>query len=161
MAADKPRRCKDCASEGLTTKRAAPHPGPRCSSHHRAVLQSRRMSAREQRLIDTYDVDLDEYEAIKEAQGGKCAICQRATGAYKALAVDHDHRTGYDRGLLCSTCNKMLGHARDEIAFFERAIDYLENPPAFAVIGKRIAPIEVPNLNRNGQKPATGRKRKT
>ncbi|AVP42547.1 endonuclease VII [Mycobacterium phage Lopton] len=155
-AAKRVPTCKDCIAEGITTIRKPaltragnPVPGKRCVTHHRTRRKAARETAREQRLIDTYDVDLDEYEAIKEAQGGKCAICQRATGAYKALAVDHDHRTGYDRGLLCSTCNKMLGHARDEIAFFERAIDYLENPPAFAVIGKRIAPIEAPNLNRN------------
>lgn len=95
---------------------------------------------------------LDEYEEIKAYQGGRCAICQRATGAYKALAVDHDHATGYDRGLLCSTCNKTLGHARDDVAFFERAIQYLKNPPAFAVIGRRIAPIELPNLTQNERK---------
>jgi hypothetical protein len=43
----------------------------------------------------------------------------------------------------------VLGHARDAIEFFERAIEYLKNPPAVRVIGERIAPIELPNLTLN------------
>jgi hypothetical protein len=76
-------------------------------------------------------------------QGGKCAICQRATGAARRLAVDHDHKQalldGHDedqgcpncvRGLLCKTCNRnVLGHLRDDPAAFQRAIDYLKNWP--------------------------------
>jgi len=80
-----------------------------------------------------YGLASGEYDQIKAAQGGKCFICQRATGAARALAVDHDHATGFVRGLLCGVCNKMLGHSRDDIEFFERAIDYLNNPPAQAM----------------------------
>ncbi|AXH67670.1 endonuclease VII [Mycobacterium phage Arlo] len=167
-AAKRVPTCKDCIAEGITTIRKPaltragnPVPGKRCVTHHRARRRAARETAREQRLIDTYDIDLDEYDKIKAHQGGKCAICRIATGARRALAVDHDHATGYIRGCLCKPCNVMLGRARDSTEFFERAIEYLKSPPAFAVIGKRIAPIEVPNLNRNGQKPTTGRKRKT
>lgn len=154
MTRAKPRRCVDCAKAGRPLTRPAPHPGPRCATDWRAKKSERRTTAQEKRLIDTYAIDLDEYEAIKAYQDGKCAICQRATGASKALAVDHDHATGYNRGLLCGTCNKTLGHARDQIEFFERAIEYLKNPPAFAVIGRRIAPIELPNLTHNAKEKA-------
>lgn len=149
MARAKPRRCVDCAKAGRPLTRPAPHPGPRCATDWRAKKSERRTTAQEKRLLDTYALDLDEYEAIKAHQGGKCAICQRATGAKRALAVDHDHATGYNRGLLCKPCNVMLGRARDDTEFFRRAIEYLTNPPAFAVIGKRIAPIELPNLTHN------------
>ncbi len=94
--------------------------------------------------MTNFGITSEEYFAILEAQGGVCALCNRATGASKRLAVDHDHRTGLIRGLLCSTDNaKVLGHARDEIEFFERCIDYLTNPPAFRVIGERIAAMEI------------------
>jgi len=55
--------------------------------------------------------------------------------------VDHDHDTGYIRGLLCSSCNKgVIGHLRDSVETLQRAITYLEDPPAQQVIGKRVAP---------------------
>ncbi|WP_424923390.1 endonuclease VII domain-containing protein [Actinocrispum wychmicini] len=64
-------------------------------------------------------------------QGGRCAICQRATGRGKRLAVDHNHATGEVRGLLCKPCNRdVLGHLRDDVSAFERAIVYLTDPPA-------------------------------
>lgn len=77
-----------------------------------------------------------EYEKLKSYQGGKCAICQRATGRTKRLAVDHDHKTRQVRGLLCSTCNHMLGHGRDNASMFLRAIEYLNDPPAESALGR-------------------------
>lgn len=89
-----------------------------------------------------YGITADEYWEIHSLQGGVCALCQRATGKVRKLAVDHDHKSGAIRGCLCKTCNaKILGHARDEIEFFERCIEYLKNPPALQVVGVRVAPI--------------------
>ncbi len=90
-----------------------------------------------------YGLSADEYRAIVKHQGGRCPLCQRATGAgRKRLSVDHDHDSGIVRGIICATDNRLLGHARDQIEFFERCIEYLKNPPAVDVIGERIAPIE-------------------
>lgn len=120
------KRCKDCAPD---SKRPAPHPGPRCVTHHRAVKKARKATAHEKRVQDTYGLAPGEYELLYQLQGGRCAICQRATGATRRLSVDHDHKTGRVRGLLCRPCNTMLGHARDVIDFFVRAIQYLSSPP--------------------------------
>ncbi|WP_029090086.1 endonuclease VII domain-containing protein [Brevibacterium album] len=136
------KRCKDCAAEGITTARPAPHPGPRCASHHRQVRAERKDRAWEQRLIATYGITAEEYWAIYEAQGGRCYICRRATGKVRKLAVDHDHQSGLVRGLLDKSCNRnILGHSRDDIEFFERCIAYLQDPPARAIIGERVAPV--------------------
>ena len=84
----------------------------------------------EQRLRYAYGIDGVEYYRIFEYQGGVCFICQRKPHK-KRLAVDHNHKTGEVRGLLCKTCNRdIIGTAKDEVAFLERAIDYLKNPPA-------------------------------
>lgn len=137
----KRRQCKDCLAEGVTTKRKAPHPGPRCATHHRRFRQSKRAYSHSRHIGETYGITAEEYAAIYAAQGGVCYICRRATGARRRLAVDHDHGTGYVRGLLCKTCNyKVLGHLRDDTEAFQRAIDYINNPPAFGVIGKRKVP---------------------
>jgi hypothetical protein len=82
-----------------------------------------------------YGITSEQYKALYEAQGGVCYICQRATGKRKRLAVDHDHKTGYVRGLLCSPCNNILAHLRDDLLAAYRVVEYLEKPPAWAEIG--------------------------
>lgn len=157
----KKRECKDCLEEGITTGRPAPHPGPRCSSHHREVTQQRRDAAWAKRLIATYGITAEEYWAIYEAQGGKCYICRRATGKVRKLAVDHSHETGEVRGLLDKMCNRnILGHSRDEIEFFERAAEYLRNPPARAVVGERIAPIHGTDAEKSKPRKRRTRRKK-
>lgn len=85
----------------------------------------------------TYGITADEYQSLYEFQGGRCAICRIASGKARRLAVDHDHSLeGREsvRGLLCGPCNfDLLGrHDKDSL---ERAIDYLDNPPARKFFG--------------------------
>lgn len=137
----KRKQCIDCVDEGVTTQRKASFPGPRCATHHRAKRTKRKTNTQEQRWIQTYGITAEEYWGIYRYQLKTCAICQRATGVKKRLSVDHCHETGVVRGLLCTTCNsRVLGHLRDDVAALERAIDYLESPPAVRVIGRRITP---------------------
>jgi len=127
--------CKDCEPG---TKRPTPHPGPRCATHHRAVVKARREAARDKRIEQTYSLSPAEYEALLAIQGGVCAICRRATGKVRRLAVDHDHSCCDGptscgrcvRGLLCKPCNRMLGHLRDDPEAARRAAEYLTYPPA-------------------------------
>jgi len=83
-----------------------------------------------------YGLTAEQYWALYEAQGGSCYICQRATGKARKLAVDHDHRSGFVRGLLCKPCNSILAHLRDDKDAAHRVFVYLYSPPAFRVIGK-------------------------
>ncbi len=127
-------RCKDCIAEGVTTVRPTPHPGPRCTTHHRAEKRSRTKGSHDKYVQKTYGLEPGQYAELYAAQGGKCAICQRATGATRRLAVDHCHATGEVRGLLCKFDNRLLGIARDDPAFFLRAAAYLVAPPAREVL---------------------------
>lgn len=146
------RKCVDCAAEGIDTKRKAPHAGPRCATHHRARRTVRRSDNAETRWKNVYGISADEYWAIYNHQLGRCFICERATGARKRLSVDHCHATGIVRGLLCSTCNsRVLGHLRDDLAAFQRAIDYLSQPPATLIIGDRVVPNFDPERRKDGR----------
>lgn len=95
-------------------------------------------------IWNKYGITASEYAEIKAYQGGKCYICQRASGKTRRLAVDHCHKTGRIRGVLCKGCNRMLGHGRDDPMFFVRASLYLSDPPAFDVIGERVVPDVAP-----------------
>ncbi len=77
-------------------------------------------------------IGLEDFNVMLAAQGGVCAICEKQesashpiTGAPRSLAVDHCHSTGKIRGLLCSRCNSILGHALDDVEILRRAIAYL------------------------------------
>lgn len=141
--------CVDCIAEGQTRRRAVkltragkPAPGQRCSTHHRARRSQTKDAAWERRLMSVYSITAEEYWAIYEYQGGCCYLCRRANGTgRRRLCVDHCHLSGRVRGLLCSHCNRdVVGHFRDEWEAFCRGAIYLLAPPAFDVIGERVAP---------------------
>lgn len=71
----------------------------------------------------------EEYYQMKEAQGGKCAICPSETPWARSNTwhVDHCHETGKVRGLLCANCNRGLGYFRDNTDLLREAIAYLDN----------------------------------
>lgn len=126
------RGCKDCGS----TSRALKAPGPRCATCHRARKKALSEAAWARGIRERYGLTPEQYWALYEAQGGVCYICQRATGKARRLAVDHDHQTGYVRGLLCKPCNSILAHIRDDVWTGYRIVSYLADPPAFREIGK-------------------------
>lgn len=69
-----------------------------------------------------------EYQQRLTAQNGVCGICREIP--FKPFHVDHDHKTGEIRGLLCSPCNTGLGFFRDDVGRLLRAIEYLSNHKA-------------------------------
>jgi hypothetical protein len=88
-----------------------------------------------------YGMSGETYNMMLAAQGGVCAIC-KGTETYiakgynepKALSVDHNHETGAIRGLLCSNCNYMIGHCRENPDILLDGAKYLRlhngTPPA-------------------------------
>ncbi|MFT9654943.1 endonuclease VII domain-containing protein [Mycobacteroides abscessus] len=135
------RWCQDC--EKYRATRFFPTTSARCKPCHKSHTE-------DQRAQRVYSLAPGAYLKLYNHQGGKCAICQRATGATRSLSVDHDHSCcpGKEscgecvRGLLCGGCNyKILGHLRDDVEALERAIEYLRNPPALAALSGRALDI--------------------
>lgn len=77
-----------------------------------------------------YGIDMLEWRDILDAQGGVCAICKcpsrgGTSKRSRGLHVDHNHKTGKVRGLLCHFCNIGLGHFNEDPVLMQSAIDYL------------------------------------
>ena len=93
----------------------------------RAQDSRRRKCPEKQRAIQLrlrYGLTIGQYEERLEAQKGKCAICEGPRGT-RRFHVDHDHRTGKIRGLLCGMCNHALGQAKEDPAILERMAQYV------------------------------------
>ena len=76
------------------------------------------------RLKSMFNMTLEEYNDILESQNGRCKICLKEP-VNISLCVDHCHKTGKVRGLLCSNCNTGLGLFKDSTSNLQSAILYL------------------------------------
>ena len=89
------------------------------------------LSHRKKFFKHKYNISLQQYDEMVEKQENKCLICsknpdQTSRTINKILHVDHCHKTGKVRGLLCFSCNTALGFLNDDTALFEKCIDYLK-----------------------------------
>jgi len=83
-------------------------------------------------LKKLYGITLDEFYAMLKSQGNKCAICGDTKekineGKRFNFQVDHCHKTGRIRGILCFMCNNALGKWRDSVEILTSAIAYINN----------------------------------
>lgn len=148
------RGIRTCTKCGLTKEIAAfrKNPTPKDpQGRHSQCLECGRKGAKEYRVgrerevwarnLLRFNITPEQYEAMLEAQGGACALCGRlAESRRRRLAVDHDHRccprdytvtSVYPRscgkcvrGLLCDSCNQMLG--KFESLGLDRIKEYLD-----------------------------------
>lgn len=82
---------------------------------------------RDTNLRRKYGLSLDEYEKMLENQNSCCIICKKTLNDNgKNLAVDHDHKTGKIRGLLCNNCNVAVGFLQDNPEMGNKIADYLK-----------------------------------
>ena len=87
-------------------------------------------SKRASDLKAKFGISVEEYSEILNNQEGVCAICKSdkpdVNGYRNNFPVDHCHKTGKIRGLLCDRCNRGLGFLRDDTEILKSAILYLE-----------------------------------
>ena len=77
--------------------------------------------------IKKYGIDERAFYLLLEKQGGRCAICGTCDpgGPFGVFCVDHCHKTGAIRGILCSRCNVAIAALGDSLEGLQRAVDYL------------------------------------
>lgn len=111
-------------------------------------MTTKAQKAKDLRLRREFHITLNHFNYVKEFQQGGCAICGKKVtkkGIPIRLAVDHDHKTGEVRGLLCLTCNKGLALFFDDAKLLYNAYRYLTITPFEHVFGHKFytAPGEV------------------
>lgn len=99
----------------------------RCRDYHEAYVKRTHQGQiqRDNHRKRTFGITKDEYAKLLESQDHKCGICRRPKAETLAFAVDHNHETGANRGLLCRACNMGLGQFGDSIERLEAALAYL------------------------------------
>ena len=86
-----------------------------------------------------YGLSKEQYETLYQKQKGCCGICgcpaeedrrPLKQGQTHGLCVDHNHKTGVIRGLLCDVCNRGLGFFKEDTKLLEKAVLYLSTEGA-------------------------------
>jgi|ERR1700722_4220582 len=89
----------------------------------------RHPESRQNRDLRAYGMTLEDYRRMVAAQGGLCAICRKKQLGDKRTKhshVDHCHKTGKVRGILCGNCNIGIGKFNDNPELLDRAAAYLD-----------------------------------
>jgi hypothetical protein len=123
--------CKTC-NVSLENKKKCRGECLRCyqkeNKKARANTPVAKAKRRRNKIFAKYKITMAEYEAMNRKQSGKCAICfdLPENQPYGVLCIDHCHKTGKVRGLLCKECNTGLGRFEDKLQILSNAIDYLK-----------------------------------
>lgn len=88
-------------------------------------LEKTKQMSREGHIRRKFGLTVEEYESMLNSQNKVCAICKQDCNTGNRLAVDHNHKTGKIRGLLCKNCNTSIGLLKENINVLENAIIYL------------------------------------
>ena len=92
---------------------------------NRRYYKKHNISIKEQKLKLMYNIDREQLKQMFIAQEGKCAICDFQFTTRKSIHIDHNHKIGKVRQLLCPNCNTGLGKFKEEISLLLKAINYL------------------------------------
>ena len=74
----------------------------------------------------TYNLEIKDYFLMLDNQKNKCAICgNELISDKRETHIDHNHKTGKVRGILCSQCNRGIGTFDDDATLLQKAVNYL------------------------------------
>jgi hypothetical protein len=117
------RRCHKC---NTPVPEAARKPGIAVCDDCRMDPRKSRTAHEQRRRLRKYGLTQDEYDQLLVDQGDRCAGCQTADPGVKGWCIDHCHKSGKVRALMCNRCNTMLGLANEDPAILRALADFLE-----------------------------------
>lgn len=85
------------------------------------VTEQEGVTRKQMSMLDKYKLSPLDHKTLELRAGGCCEIC----GRERALHIDHDHKTGDVRGLLCVSCNTAIGKLGDNVEGVMKAVRYL------------------------------------
>jgi hypothetical protein len=98
--------CRECSKRMQEIRHALPETKEKQHKYYKR----NREKAIDRKLQANFGITYNQYKQMLDAQGGGCMICEKTPKENgKMLAVDHNHTTGENRGLLCSSCNICIG----------------------------------------------------
>lgn len=105
------------------------------SKERRRLHQKRKYKAltwrqKLERRLKSYGMTLDDFDRMWDQQGGNCASCFVCLEHDDPFHIDHDHKTGAVRGILCPPCNLTVGHGRESPDLLRKCAAYLERVKA-------------------------------
>lgn len=131
-------QCKPCTLSAAKLREKW-HKENNTEQYQKRLKQARKSSARrrkerplymlEYRYQTKYNISIEELNTMREVQDFKCKVCgihESEVGGKGKLCVDHCHKGGHVRGLLCTQCNTGLGYFKDNVKYLLNAIKYLE-----------------------------------
>jgi len=91
--------------------------------------QKNKISLKYKRIKNNYGISAQSFEDLRKSQDFKCKICYKEEGKefWKTLYIDHCHKNGKIRGLLCNSCNRALGLFKENPQILKNTIIYLCN----------------------------------
>jgi hypothetical protein len=110
--------CKLCTT---ALAKSAPSANPERKRKYYGKYKTRQ---RDVYLKNKFGISLVQYNDMYQVQKGRCAVCRNKQKG-KVLAVDHDHKTGRVRALLCSLCNFAVGAIKDSPELALKMAEYL------------------------------------
>lgn len=117
--------CRSCYDKDLRTRNPEYQERQRKNSRewHERNKESQKGKGWEYHLKRSYGLTSKDYFDMLESQGGGCKLCGRLPNGKNKMPVDHNHKTGKVRGILCTPCNRALGILEDNI---DGVLKYLE-----------------------------------
>lgn len=116
--------CKECRKNKERERRNNPEVKKKIKEYKQKPENKRR--TKDLALKRIFGLTIEQYDVMLKDQNNCCYICEGKEKTKRSLAVDHCHKTGKVRGLLCTKCNQGIGHLNDNIEYLKKAIEYLE-----------------------------------
>lgn len=120
------RQCKKCIKEYNRVMHLKRRGTPDFNAKKYSKTKEHKQTERDRFLKATYGIMEKDYEMMFRKQNGACAICSSINLNGRRLHIDHDHKSGRVRGLLCSSCNVALGHVKENISRLHLMQEYIE-----------------------------------